>query len=245
MTRSLRIAISVGVAALVFAFVVVATDRPLERDVSSEMVARAEPEAHGRNVVNVILVDFRGLDTLGEITVIAVAAIGAVALARAGRRPRPAPVATDSGPGGTTRHAFVDVVVRLLVYVALVVSVYLLAAGHNEPGGGFVGGLVAGTAVALRYVSGGLDEVRRMVRAKPWTVLGLGVLVSAVTASVPLFFGGSLLDTGHLDIDLPLVGEIGLSSSLAFDLGVYLAVVGLVLMVFEAFGGDDAREAAA
>lgn len=242
-TRGLRIAVSVGVAALVFAFVVVATDRPLERDVSSEMVARAEPEAHGRNVVNVILVDFRGLDTLGEITVIAVAAIGAVALARAGRRPRPAPVATDSGPGGTTRHAFVDVVVRLLVYVALVVSVYLLAAGHNEPGGGFVGGLVAGTAVALRYVSGGLDEVRRMVRAKPWTILGAGVLVSAVTASIPLFFGGSLLDTGHLDVDVPLLGEIGLSSSLAFDLGVYLAVVGLVLMVFEAFGGDEAREA--
>jgi multicomponent Na+:H+ antiporter subunit A len=138
----------------------------------------------------------------------------------------------------------VDVVVRVLVYVALVVSVYLLAAGHNEPGGGFVGGLVAGTAVALRYVSGGLDEVRRMVRAKPWTILGAGVLISAVTAAVPLLVGGSLLDTGHVDLHLPLLGDVGISSSLAFDLGVYLAVIGLVLMVFEAFG-DDTREATA
>jgi multicomponent Na+:H+ antiporter subunit A len=242
-TRALRIVVSIGVAAFVFAFAATATNHPLERTVSSEMIARAEPEAHGRNVVNVILVDFRGLDTLGEMTVIAVAAIGAVALARAGRRPRPAPVAMSQGPGGTMRYAFVDVVVRILVYVALVVSVYLLVAGHNQPGGGFVGGLVAGTAVALRYVAGGLDEVRRMARARPWTILGIGVLISAVTATVPVLLGKPLLDVAHIDVHVPLLGDVGLSSSLPFDVGVYLAVVGLVFMVFEAFGGDDAPEA--
>jgi multisubunit Na+/H+ antiporter MnhB subunit len=171
--------------------------------------------------------------------VVAVGAIGAVALARAGQVPRPAPRRSDAGPAGTTRHMFVDIVVRVLVYVALVVSVYLLVAGHNAPGGGFVGGLVAGAAFALRYISGGLDEVRGMVRARPWTILGAGLLIAGVTATVPLLFGEPFLENGKLELDLPLIGSVGVTSGLAFDVGVYLVVVGLVFMVFEAFGGYD------
>ena len=67
----------------------------------------------------------------------------------------------------------------------MVGSLYLLFVGHNQPGGGFVGGIVAGAAVALRYVAGGIDDVRSLSRARPWTVLGAGLLVSAVTAAVP------------------------------------------------------------
>jgi multicomponent Na+:H+ antiporter subunit A len=240
-TRSLRIGISVVVGLMVLGFALAAGGSPQPRDVSDEVIARSLPDGNGRNVVNVVLVDFRGLDTLGEITVVAVAAVGAVALARAGRRPRPAPAPSAQGPGGTSRHVFVDVVVRLLVYVAVVVSLYLLVAGHNAPGGGFVGGLVAGAAVALRYISGGLDEVRVLLRVKPWAVLGAGVLIAGVTAAVPLVLGQPLLDNGYTTVAVPLVGDIGVSSALAFDLGVYLAVVGLVLMVFEALGGDTSR----
>jgi multicomponent Na+:H+ antiporter subunit A len=240
-TRSLRLAISALVGLTVFGFALAAGSGTLPRDVSREIVERALPDGHGRNVVNVILVDFRGLDTLGEITVLAVAAIGAVALARAGRRPRPAPVVPTTGPGGTTRHAFVEVVVRTLVYVAFTVSVYLLVAGHNHPGGGFVGGLVAGAAVALRYLSGGLDDVRRMVRAKPWSILGGGVLLAAVTATAPLLLGHPVLTNATWDVELPLLGEVTATSALFFDTGVYLVVVGLVFMVFEAFGGDSPR----
>ncbi len=203
------------------------------------MVERSLPDGHGRNVVNVILVDFRGLDTLGEITVLAVAGIGAVALARAGRRPRGAPAMPTSGPGGTSRHAFVEVVVRALVYIAFTVSVFLLVAGHNDPGGGFVGGLVAGAAVALRYIAGGLDDVRRMVRARPWSILGAGVVIAALTATVPVLFGHPVLENAVWHLDVPLLGELGLTSALFFDVGVYLVVVGLVFMVFEAFGGDS------
>jgi multicomponent Na+:H+ antiporter subunit A len=239
-TRSLRVVVSVLVGVMVFGFALVASGEMLPRDVSSEMIARSEPDGHGLNVVNVILVDFRGLDTMGEVTVVAVAAIGAVALARAGRRPRPAPRTSTQGPGGTTRHVFVEVVVRALVYVALAVSIYLLVAGHNAPGGGFVGGLVAGAAVALRYISGGLDDVRRMVRARPWTILGSGVLVAAITALVPVLFGDPVLTNGSYELELPLLGQIAFTSALFFDTGVYLVVVGLVFMVFEAFGGDDA-----
>jgi multicomponent Na+:H+ antiporter subunit A len=245
-TRTVRIVLSVLVGVMVFGLALAAGQEPLPRDVSEEMIARSVPDGNGRNVVNVILVDFRGLDTLGEISVVAVAAIGAVALARAsahGRAVRAAAIETVGpaeplGPAGTGRHMFVDAVVRLLVYVALVVSVYLLVAGHNDPGGGFVGGLVAGAAVALRYVAGGITDVRSMVRAKPWTVLGAGLLLAAVTAAAPLLTGRPILDNGYWTLDPPLLGSIGVSSALAFDLGVYLVVVGLVFMAFEAFGDD-------
>jgi multicomponent Na+:H+ antiporter subunit A len=241
-TRSLRLAVSAIVGITVFGFALAASSDVAPREVADEIVERALPDGHGRNVVNVILVDFRGLDTLGEISVVAVAAIGAVALARAGRRPRAAPRPSTSGPSGTPRHAFVEVVVRGLVYITVTVSLFLLMAGHNDPGGGFVGGLVAGAAVALRYISGGLDDVRRMVRARPWTILGSGLLLAAATATVPLLFGQPVLENAYWELSLPLLGEIAFTSGLIFDTGVYLVVVGLVFMVFEAFGGETIRE---
>ena len=134
---------------------------------------------------------------------------------------------------------FVDGVVRVLVYVAFVVSIYLLVAGHNDPGGGFVGGLVAGAAVALRYVAGGIRDVRSLVRPQPWTILGSGLLVAGTTAFVPLLSGRALLDNGYWNQELPVLGSVAFSSALAFDLGVYLVVVGLVYMAFEAFGEDS------
>ena len=142
------------------------------------MVERSVPDGGGRNVVNVILVDFRGLDTLGEITVLAAAAIGSVALARAGAAGRPdrrgrrtgggrPDAAPSGGRGGVRRIVVVDVAVRLVFLAVMVGSIYLLFAGHNQPGGGFVGGLVAGAAIALRYVAGGIDEVRPPVAGPP------------------------------------------------------------------------------
>ena len=119
-------------------------------------------------------------------------------------------------------------------------SLWLLFAGHNQPGGGFVGGLLAGSAITLRYVAGGIDEVRGRSRFRPWTVLGAGLLLAAATAAIPLLAGCEVLEVGTASLDLPLVGAIKLSSTLAFDAGVYLAVVGMVLMAFEAFGDDPA-----
>lgn len=245
-TRLLRIGVSLGVAMTVFILVLAAAQTPQPRDVSDEMLARSVPEGKGSNVVNVILVDFRGLDTLGEISVIAVAAIGAVALARVGMRNVSNTISENpagTGPAGTGRYVFVDGVVRMLVYIAFAVSVYLLFAGHNDPGGGFVGGLVAGAAVALRYVAGGIRDVRTLVRPKPWTILGAGLLLAAVTAAIPVLTGRPILDNGYWTFDPPLLGSVGVSSALAFDLGVYLVVVGLVFMAFEAFGDDRPREA--
>jgi multicomponent Na+:H+ antiporter subunit A len=201
------------------------------------MVERAVPDGGGRNVVDVILVDFRAFDTLGEITVLSAAAIGVVALARAGRRPRPAGDGAGDRPQ-VRRLVVVDVAVRLVFPAVMVGSLYLLFAGHNQPGGGFVGGIVAGAAVALRYVAGGIEDVRSLSRARPWTVLGLGLGVAAITALVPLAFGGAVLESAAWEGDLPVLGHLKVTSALVLDVGVYLVVLGLVLMVFESFGDD-------
>jgi multicomponent Na+:H+ antiporter subunit A len=237
--RLARIAIAAGVGATVFVLALVAAGHRLPGAVSEQMVARAVPDGHGHNVVNVILVDFRGFDTLGEITVLAVASIGAVALARVGRRAaRARPAAPAPASEGPARLPFVEVSVRLVFHAVLLMSLWLLFAGHNQPGGGFVGGLLAGSAITLRYIAGGIDEVRGLSRFRAWTILGSGLLLAALTATVPLLTGGALLEVGAWTPHLPLLGEVGLSSALAFDTGVYLAVVGMVLMAFEAFGED-------
>lgn len=134
------------------------------------------------------------------------------------------------------RLVTLDETVPLLFRVVMVGSIYLLFAGHNQPGGGFVGGLVAGAAISLRYIAGGIEEVRRISRWRPWTILGTGVIVAVGTAMAPVALGHSVLQAGYRPIDVPVLGKISLSSALVFDIGVYLCVVGLVLMVFEAFG---------
>jgi multicomponent Na+:H+ antiporter subunit A len=137
-----------------------------------------------------------------------------------------------------TRLVIVDRSVRVIFHALLVGSIYLLFAGHNQPGGGFVGGLVAGASVALRFVAGGMDEVRLTSRFRPWTILGSGLLVAVLTAAVPILGGHRVLEAGAVSWDVPAIGTVKLTSALAFDIGVYLLVVGLVLMVFESFGDE-------
>jgi multicomponent Na+:H+ antiporter subunit A len=136
------------------------------------------------------------------------------------------------------RIVSIDVAGQLVFHVVVVVSVFVLFVGHNQPGGGFVGGLLFSAAVALRYVTGGIDEVRSLFRFKPWTVLGCGLLLASAVAAAPLVVGHPLERTAYRSVHLPVFGKVGLSSALVFDLGVYLVVVGVVLMVIEAFGED-------
>ena len=185
--------------------------------VSGEMVERSVPDGGGRNVVNVILVDFRGIDTMGEITVLAAAAIGSVALARAGRGPRrsrsgdgrrpPAGVtdpAADRGRrrparSGVRRIVVVDVAVRIVFMAVMVGSIYLLFAGHNQPGGGFVGGHRGRRRRRAALRGGGhRRRPRSLSRAHPWTVLGTGLLISAITVAVPMLGGGAPLESATL-----------------------------------------------
>lgn len=257
-----RVVVAATVGASVFVLALTMSAPDPDNAVSEEIAARSVPDGHGRNEVNVTLVDFRGYDTMGEITVLACAAIGTVALARAGRRPATRRTdATGSGSGpdparlpapdpvtgdrlapavGLGRLVTLDVSVRIVSAVILVGSVFLLFAGHNQPGGGFVGGSIAGAAVALRYVAGGLANVRAISRARPWTVLGIGLILALGTAAVPLLVGDPVLSSAYRVIEVPALGSVSLASVLIFDIGVYFAVLGLVLMMFESFGDDPA-----
>jgi multisubunit Na+/H+ antiporter MnhB subunit len=132
-----------------------------------------------------------------------------------------------------------DVVVRAEFHMLLVVSVYLLFAGHNQPGGGFVGGLVAAAACALRMVARGPAELLQSIRLRPLTVLGLGLTVAAVTALAGLWNEGSILQTRYLKVEVPFIGPVGTSTAFFFDLGVYLVVVGALLSVLEALSSPD------
>ena len=143
------------------------------------------------------------------------------------------------------RSIIVDTSVRVLYHSMWVLSLYFLFAGHNQPGGGFIGGLVAGAAIALRYVAGGVDEVRTAVPIGPWTVLGGGLLISSTTSFVPIVLGNDVLDHTTFSATLPVIGDMKATSALPFDIGVYLVVLGMVLLMFEAFGDDVAYDEAA
>ncbi len=131
-----------------------------------------------------------------------------------------------------------DTSMKVLYPSILVLAIYFLLAGHNRPGGGFVGGLVVGGALALRYVSGGVNAVRSTFRLPPHLFLGIGLLTSALTAFIPLVLGGAILEHGDATMHLPIFGSVKVTSALSFDIGVDLIVIGLILMAFEAFGED-------
>ncbi len=136
------------------------------------------------------------------------------------------------------RMLLLDTSMKVLYPSILVLALYFVFAGHNRPGGGFVGGLVVGGALALRYVSGGAAAVRSTFRVPPHLFLGVGLLLSATTAFVPVLLGGSILEHGEVKFHPPVFDTVKLTSALSFDLGVDLVVIGLILMAFVAFGED-------
>ena len=138
------------------------------------------------------------------------------------------------------RLVFLDEVAPVIFHAVILGSIWLLFAGHNQPGGGFVGGLVAGAAISLRYLAGGISEVRSISRFEPWTILGAGIALATAIALVPLLRGDAVMTSLGVSLDLPVFGHVYASTTLAFDVGVYLVVIGLVFMVFEAFGDDVA-----
>lgn len=141
-----------------------------------------------------------------------------------------------------SRSIVLEVITRLLFHTIMVVSLYLLVAGHNLPGGGFAAGLTAGLALTLRYLAGGRYELERATPFNAGTMLGLGLAVCGLYAVVPVFFGGSVMQSYKLETTLPLIGDAYLVTSVIFDVGVYLVVIGLVLDILRALGGHVDRQ---
>ncbi|PYI65544.1 Na+/H+ antiporter subunit A [Arthrobacter livingstonensis] len=136
------------------------------------------------------------------------------------------------------RSVIFEVVTRLVFHSIIVLSIYLLLAGHNGTGGGFAGGLVAGLALTIRYLAGGRFELAEATRVSAGTLLGVGLAAAALTGIAPLFFGGEVFQSAILTFDLPVFGHVKFVTSTLFDIGVYLVVVGLVIDVLRSLGSE-------
>jgi len=188
----------------------------------------------GTNVVNVILVDFRGFDTFGEIIVLGIAALGIFALLESAfhgpARRRLLNWQVDQ-PRSADRHPLLLVVgTRVMLPLVLLVGVYIFLRGHNEPGGGFIAGLVVAIALIMQYMASGFGWAERRMRLDYHAVIGLGVLAAGLTGLGSWFFGAPFLTSSYDYVTLPVVGEFELATAIAFDVGVFLTVVGSVMV---------------
>jgi len=233
--------------------------RQTPNDISSFYLSRALPEGGGSNVVNVMLVDFRGFDTLGEITVLGAVALTVYALLRrfrpskesmqlpAQQRQLAPDVATDlinPRQASDTALGYMmvpAVLVRLLLPIALVVSFYLFMRGHNQPGGGFVAGLVMSVAFILQYMVAGTQWVEAQMSLRPMRWMGFGLFSATLTGLGALFAGYPFLTTHTWHLSLPVLGDIHIASALFFDVGVYAMVVGSTLLMLTALGHQSVR----
>ena len=240
--RDLVVAIVAGGGTAFVAWLVMT--RPLPATVSEFFLARAYTEGGGTNVVNVILVDFRGFDTLGEITVLGTVSLTVFALLR---RFRPAPESM-----GPPRPAFAattvrgdmrvpSVSLRILLPIIGMVAVYLFLRGHDRPGGGFVAGIALSLAFVLQYIAKGTRWVEDRLRIHPLRWLAAGLSFAALTGVGALFFVRPFLTSYHSYADLPLFGKVPLVSALFFDLGVFLLVVGATVLILVALGHQSIR----
>jgi multicomponent K+:H+ antiporter subunit A len=201
------------------------------RSVSAEHIALSVPGGGGTNVVNVILVDFRGFDTYGEITVLAIAALGIVAMLRGGAGTTVP--ARDGDPAGAFRPVMFALLSRVLLPLALLLSVYIFLRGHNLPGGGFIAGLVTGVAIALLSVANGRSWAGSRITADFHRMLAAGLAVAGATGIGAWLFGRPFLTSAHGHAHLPVAGDVHWATAALFDLGVYLTVVGTVVLVLQ------------
>lgn len=303
-SRWLRLGLGLAVGLVVAGIALVAPSARVHAPVSEDFATEAYEFGGGRNIVNVTLVDIRAWDTMGEISVLLVAATGVASLvflsARGGRifrereapadravwggapdpmaalrRPATAPTSrratapaapdqpvtpaqgTPRGGGSRAREwlragrtvapqrrsVIFEVVVRLLFHTMIVYSAFLLFSGHNQPGGGFAAGLVTGIALAVRYLAGGRYELGEAAPVQPGVLLGTGLFLSAGVGLAALFLGGNVLESWIVEVHLPLWGDVKFVTSLLFDVGVYLVVVGLVLDILRSLGAEIDRRA--
>jgi multicomponent K+:H+ antiporter subunit A len=256
-TRDIAVAIAtgVGMAALSYAMLT----RQSVQSIAPFFLAHAVPDGGGHNVVNVMLVDFRSFDTMGEISVLGAVALAVYALLRRFRPPReseelprqqrvlPPDLATDlvrprAAQDTAGGYLLVSgVLARLILPAAVLVAIHLFLRGHNLPGGGFVAGLVVAIGLLAQYIVAGSLWVEARLNPHPvrWIVVGLLAVVATGTGA--LVYGYPFLTTHTAHVTLPVLGEIHLPSAVFFDLGVFSAVIGATLALLIALGHQSLR----
>ena len=185
----------------------------------------------GTNVVNVILVDFRGFDTLGEITVLALAALGIYAMLQQLSLDAPEKDMNGRRWNPDVHPAIMSTLTRLLLPLSLLVALFILLRGHNLPGGGFIAGLVTAVALVTQYLANGARWMQARMPANMHPVIAIGLLVATLTGLGSGWFGYPFLTSTFTHVHWPVVGEFELASAMLFDLGVYLTVVGATLLI--------------
>ena len=208
--------------------------------ISWYFLEKSLPIGDGANVVNVILVDFRGYDTFGEITVLGIAALGVYALMDGMRTRRPG---VDS-EGWPWTFAKAPLLLRMAASVvlpmALMFSVYIFMRGHNLPGGGFIAGLITSVALVLQFMTMGQSRTEQVLRAHSgqrfvrWVGIGLGI--AGLTGVGAMWLGRPFLTSAHGHPIVPLLGDLPLATAALFDLGVYVTVVGATLLTISVLG---------
>ena len=237
-TRDAAIAIAGGLATMGLSWHYLLRD-PVAASISEFHLANSYKGGGGTNVVNVILVDFRGFDTFGEIIVLGIAALLIYALTEAllsgparakllNRKP-------DQPRAGDIHPLMMVVLTRVIMPIVLMVGFYIFLRGHNEPGGGFIAGLVVSIAVVMQYMASGFSWASARLRYPYHGVIGAGVLIAGLTGMGSWFFGKPFLTSDFTYVRIPPFEKFELATAALFDLGVFLAVVGAVMLSLESF----------
>jgi multicomponent K+:H+ antiporter subunit A len=230
---------------------------PVEGSISEFFLGAAYTEGGGRNVVNVILVDFRAFDTFGEITVLAIVALTVFGLLR---RFRPSPESIEPLPQrrgqeaaealnseGERAHAFMEylrvpgLIIQLMVPVILLFAIHLFLRGHDLPGGGFSAGLTASVALILLYMAGGVRWVEGRVRVLPVRWIAAGLLLVLATGAGSLLLGFPFLTSYFTYADFGVLGRAPLPTAMLFDLGVFMVVVGSTTLILVSLAHQSLR----
>jgi len=209
--------------------------RPLT-SISDFFIANSKTGGGGTNVVNVILVDFRGFDTLGEITVLGIAALGIYKLIARMKLFMPSsdykgrPWSNDGHP------MMLAVLSQSLLPIALLVSAFIFFRGHNMPGGGFIAGLITSVAIIQQYIAHGVDWMKHRVKVDYQILIGSGIAIAALTGVGSWAFDKPFLTSWFDYFYWPVVGKFELASAMIFDLGVYLTVIGATMLILANLG---------
>jgi multicomponent K+:H+ antiporter subunit A len=255
--RDLAIAVLAGAGMAALSWTVMT--RRFPESISPFFLERALTEGGGTNVVNVMLVDFRGFDTFGEITVLGIVALTVYALLRRFRPalesmalpPQQRAQADDGSSDLLNPRLAVDtavgylmvpaVLVRLLLPLSVLVSVYFFMRGHNAPGGGFVAGLVMSVALLLQYIVSGTEWVEEHLRIYPRRWIAIGMLLALATGGGAVVLGYPFMTTHTAHLHLPLLGSIHFPSALFFDMGVFSIVLGSTMLILTALAHQSVR----
>lgn len=234
--RDAIIAISGGLGIGWIAWLIMTRDH---NSISWFFVQQSLPLGGGSNIVNVILVDFRGFDTFGEITVLGIAAIGALCLMD-GMRTHGTTITQGLSYRFNPSPLMFRMTASWVLPIALVVSLYIFLRGHNYPGGGFIAGLITSMALIIQYIALGQDQAENMLKAKSGRLyeiwIGLGLMIAGLTGIAAWLWGRPFLTSAHVYVESGIFGKFHFASAAAFDLGVYGTVVGATMLLISVLG---------